>query len=144
MLAELIHAKRACLVALRDLGRKQLELIGAGNMAGLLDLLAAKQPAIDRLQRIEQALEPFRGQDPDSRPWPSPEDRRRAADEAAACETLLAEILSQEKCAEADLVRRRDETALRLDEAHLAGQARGAYHQPAASAARQLDLLSNA
>jgi len=117
VLAELIRAKRACLAALRDLGRKQLELIGAGNMTGLLDLLAAKQPAVGRLQQIEQALEPFRGQDPESRRWPSPEDRRLAAGEAAECESLLAEILSQEKCAEAELLRRRDETALRLDEA---------------------------
>jgi len=143
-LAELIRAKRACLVAVRDLGRKQLELIAGGNMTGLLDLLAAKQPALDRLQRIERGLEPFRGQDPESRRWPSPEDRRRSAEEVAECEALLAEILSQEKQAEAELVRRRDETALRLDRAHLAGRARGAYCQSTPAAARQLDLLSDA
>jgi hypothetical protein len=144
LLAELIRAKRACLIALRDLGRKQLEQVAAGNLSGLLDLLAAKQPALGRLQRIERALEPFRGQDPESRHWPSPEDRRRSAEEAAECEALLAEILSQEKRAEAELVRRRDETALRLDGAHLAGRARGAYCQSTPGAARQLDLLSDA
>ena len=144
LLAELIRAKRACLVTLRDLGRKQIELISGGNMTGLLDLLAAKQPALGRLRRIEQALEPFRGQDPDSRRWPSPEDRRRSAEDVAECEALLAEILNQEKQAEAELVRRRDETALRLDGAHLAGRARGAYCQSTPAAARQLDLLSDA
>jgi len=143
LLAELIRAKRACLVALRDLGRKQFELIGSGNMSGLFDLLAAKQPLLGRLQGIEQALEPFRHQDPETRPWPSPEDRRRCAEQVAECEGLLAEILSQEKSAEAELVRRREETAVRLDGAHLAGRACGAYAQPSAGAARQLDLLSD-
>ena len=45
--------KHACLVRLRDMGQRQFELIEAGNMTALLDLLSAKQsplvgPAADR------------------------------------------------------------------------------------------------
>jgi hypothetical protein len=121
-----------------------MALVEGGNVTGLLDLLAAKQRPLDRLQQIERALEPFRDQDPDRRRWASPEERRRCAEENAECESLLAEIVSREKCAEAELSRRRDETASRLDGAHLAGRARGAYTQSSNPTARQLDLLSDA
>jgi hypothetical protein len=144
ILAELIRAKRACLLKVRDLGRRQGEIIGDGNVTGLLDLLAAKQPLLAKLQQIEGALDPYRSDDPEQRRWSTPGDRQRCAADLEACETLLAEIVSQEKTAEAALVKRRDETALRLDGAHLAGLARGAYSQRWSPAATQLDLTSDA
>lgn len=141
-LAELVAGKRSCLTELRDLGRRQLELIESGDMTGLLSLLAVKQKSLARLQRIERALDPFRQQDPESRVWRTPEDRQRCAGQAQQCEALLGEIVAQEKHAEGVLVRRRDEAAQRLQGAHFAGQARGAYQGGAAEPISQLDLTS--
>ena len=143
VLAELIRNKHECLVELRDMGRRQFELIDEGNMAALLDVLAIKQQSLLKLQEIEKALDPFRDQDPERRPWRTPEDRRRCAEQLRQCETLFGEIVSREKCSEATLVRRRDEAATRLQGVHRAGQARGAYTAQPNDHVNQIDLLSD-
>lgn len=140
-LADLIRAKRTCLTQLRDMGRRQLELIEAGEMTGLLDLLSARQRSIGQLQRIERALDPFRAEDPQQRRWRSPQDRAACADQLQQCDALLGEIVSQEKCAEAALILRRDQTAAKLQEVHQAARARGAYAAPSTSIS-QVDLCS--
>lgn len=143
LLAELIRSKRECLVQLRDLGRRQLELIEAGEMAALLDLLAVKQRALMKLQQVESRLDPFRGQDPDERLWRTPELRQQCSQQLGQCETLLGEIVGREKVAEGLLVRRRDEAARRLQGAHHAGRARQAYAATPPGEPSQLDLLSD-
>ena len=75
-LADLIAKRRRCLEQLLELGRRQAELIAAGNMADLMRLLAAKQQLIAALQTLEKELAPFHDEDPDSRRWASPEDAR--------------------------------------------------------------------
>ena len=142
ILKDLIRVKRECLLQLRDVGRKQLALIDEGNMTSLMDVLAAKQRPLVTLQRIERALDPFRNQDPEQRDWRSAADRAQCAEQIKQCEILLAEIVSQEKCCEAALIRRRDETAARLQGAHLAGHARHAYLPPADAPLPNLDLFS--
>ena len=142
LLAELIRDKHACLVQLRDMGRRQLELIGQQNMTALLDLLATKQRWLVKLQDLERRLDPFRGQDPDRRQWRCEERRQECARQLGECEALLAEIVRQEKRGEADLTVRRDEAARRLQGAHLAGQARGAYMAETRPEVSQLDLAS--
>lgn len=142
-LAELIRQKHACLVQLRDMGRRQLELIDAGKVDAVLHLLSDKQRPLTKLQRIERNLDPFREQNPDERRWRTPQDRRLCAEQLQQCETLLSEIVSQEKCSEASLTRRRDEAATKLQGAHRADQARGAYTAPPSGAISQLDLLSD-
>jgi len=140
ILAQLVCAKHQCLLQLRDLGRRQLDLIEASDMTGLLEVLSTKQNSISQLQRIEKALDPFRDQDPDTRQWSSDDVRRRCAEQLRQCEALFAEITSQEKCSESELIRRRDEAAVRLQGAHLAGHAHGAYTAEPASNVHQLDL----
>ena len=142
LLFRLVRARRACLAGLRDIGRRQLELAQQGNITALLDVLSAKHRPLTELQRIERALDPFRGQDPAERRWPSPDDRAACAGELAECETLLAEIVRQEKQCEEALLRQRDETGARLAQLRLAGQVRGAYAAEPPSAARQIDLCS--
>jgi hypothetical protein len=143
-LADLVCAKRTCLAQVRDLGHRQLELIQESDMTRLLDLLAAKQRLIQQLQRLERALDPFRSQDPAARVWRDPQRRADCAEDIRQCETLLAEILSREKFGEAALIRRRDETAARLQGVHLATQARGAYVGKSPLAASQVNLFSEA
>ncbi len=141
-LAQLICAKHQCLLQVRELGRRQLDLIEAADMTGLLEVLSTKQHAISQLQRIEKALDPFRDQDPDRRRWHSSEDRQRCAEQLKQCEALFGEIVSQEKCSEGELIRRRDEAATRLQDAHLGGQVRGAYTSQPTPHVNQLDLQS--
>jgi hypothetical protein len=142
ILKDLIRVKCECLSQLRDMGRKQLALIDEGDMTSLMDILAAKQRPLVTLQRIERALDPFRKQNPERREWRSPGDRAQCAEQIKQCETLLAEIVSQEKCCEAALISRRDEAAARLQGAHLAGHARHAYLPSADAQLPQLNLFS--
>ncbi len=143
ILVQLIRAKRACLTQLHDLGRRQLELIDAGNLTGLLDLLAAKQRPLAELQRVQRAIDPFRAQDPANRRWQSPDARDACARDIDECDRLLREILEREKKSEEILSRRRDETAVCLQGMHAAGQARGAYAASGRIDVSQLNLLSD-
>ena len=142
VLAELIRAKYDCLSQWRDMGKRQLELIEGGDMPALLDVLAAKQRLLGKVQRIEKALDPFRDQDADSRPWRTGEDRRLCAEQLQQCEILWREIVSREKCCEGVLRQRRDEAATRLQGAHYAAEARGAYTAAPQDHVNQLDLHS--
>jgi len=141
-LAALISLKHACLLRLREMGRRQLELIGEGRVAELLDVLGAKQSFMTELQRIERALDPFRDQAPDSRNWSTPDRRQHCAEEAAGCERLLGEIVDQEKRAESELTRRRDLAASQLQGTHAAGQARRAYVTQNQPGINHMNLLS--
>jgi hypothetical protein len=140
ILADLIRAKRECLLQVRDYGRKQLELIDQGNMTALLDLLSIKQRSIAQLQRIEKMLDPFRNQDPERRAWSTPEARAACAEHVAECDVLLAEVIKNEKYCETALIRRRDEAADQLQGAHVAGYARQAYLGGPEMPMGQLDL----
>ena len=142
VLADLIAAKRTCLVQLRDIGRRQLEVIDGGDMTSLLDLLSVKQRMLLQLQRIEHTLEPFRSQDPEQRQWLSPQHRQACRVEIQQCEGLLAEIMTQEKCSESALRLRRDQAAVQLQGAELAGRARGAYVAESRQTSSQLDIRS--
>jgi hypothetical protein len=142
LLFDLIQAKRECLLRLRDLGHKQRTLIDDADMTALLDLLTAKQKPITQLQRLERALDPFRRQDPERRVWRTPEMRQRCAEAIGQCETLLADVMNQEKYCEGALIRRRDEAARQLQSAHLAGQARQAYQAGPVMPASQGGMLN--
>ena len=142
-LAELIRRKRECLLRLREMGRKEFELIDKADMTALLDLLALKQRSLMRLQEIERALEPFRAQNADERTWRCEDDRQACAEQLRQCEVLLGEIINQEKLSENTLRRRRDEAATQLQGVHYAGVACKAYTSQPSDEASRLDLLSD-
>jgi len=126
-LAKLVEAKLSCLTQLRDLSRKQLELIAQNEMSSLMNVLAAKQRTLTTIQRIEAAIDPYREQDPETRPWRSPELRARCADQNTKSESLLQEIVTLEKESEQTLVARQSEVSHALQGMHAATEARGAY-----------------
>ncbi len=126
-LANLIDKRHRCLVQLRDLGRKQAELIEAGEMSTLLRLISTKNQLIAALQAIEQALAPFHQQDPDQRQWHSTELRAHCSKLAAECQRLLQEVMELEKRNELNMIERRDQLAVQLQAAKAASTARGAY-----------------
>ncbi len=113
-----------------------MELIDEGNVTGLFDLLAVKQKPLSDIQRIEKALDPYRAQDPERRPWPSAADRAACGRLVEECDKLLREIVVQEKHCEETMVQKRDATAIQLQRLRAAGQAHGAYTAPV-SARRQ-------
>lgn len=126
-LADLITKRRLCLVKLRDLGRKQAELIAAGEMGALLRSFSAKNQWIVAVQAIERELAPFHAQDPGERLWASPRAREECAQTAAECQSLLDEIMQLEHENELKMTERRDHVAQQLQAAHAAGAARVAY-----------------
>jgi hypothetical protein len=142
LLAELIERKLECLVKLQEMGKRQFDFTRADRMTELLDVLAAKQRVLTRLQRIEQELAPFRDQDPSQRRWRTSKQRQRCAQQLKQCETLLAEIIAQEKQSEGELIRRRDDLADRLQGIHMASQARGAYTAESHPPVSRIDLAS--
>src|ERR1700745_2596279 len=96
-LAELITRKRDVLRQLSDVGQRQRRIVEEGDTTTLLQLLAAKQTLISALQDLESEMGPFHAEDPESRIWPTSEDRARCAGEAAECNQLLEQVVALEK-----------------------------------------------
>jgi flagellar biosynthesis/type III secretory pathway chaperone len=142
-LANLVAHKLQLLELLAKLSRAQMELIDGGDMTKLLAVLGAKQKLLSQLQQLDQALVPFRDEDPDQRVWPSPEARQECQAQATQIEALLREIMLLERQGEAEMVRRRDDTARRLEEVEYAGRAQSAYLDMPLPAATQFDMSSD-
>ena len=142
MLAALIDQKSQVLSRLLSLAQRQMDLVSQGEVTQLLGLLAAKQQLLNSLQDVERRLSPFRNQDPESRRWRSPGDRRRARDSAERCEALLRDIVLLEKQCESELVRHRDATADQLQGVHTVAQASQAYSALSSYRGDQLDVSS--
>ncbi|HEX3656520.1 MAG TPA: hypothetical protein VHV55_11965 [Pirellulales bacterium] len=142
LLAELLGRKHDCLAQLYELGGQQLALVESGDITQLLKVLAAKQRLLERLQEIEGELDPFRSQHPDERQWSSAEERGRCSQVIERSESLFRDILAREKQSEQLLGLRRDDAAARLEQAHTASQARGAYGTSHVRPLGRLDLSS--
>lgn len=142
LLAELLVKKQEVLVHLCELSRRQKEVIDRDDMTLMFRIFSAKQTLLEKMQNIERELEPFRSQDPESRRWRSAGDRRRAAEIAQRCETLLVEIKEIDSRDVGDLVQRQTETAQRLDGAHRAAKASIAYTGSADASNGKIDLTS--
>ncbi|MEN1679829.1 MAG: hypothetical protein AAGJ46_09555 [Planctomycetota bacterium] len=137
-LAQLIRGKRAVLEQLREVGKRQGELVANGEIDALLRLLAAKQRLLTALQAAERGIEPFREQDPESRTWASAERRAACAADADACRSLLAEVMEMERAQEQAMTQRRDNVADQLrrsQAAHNAADAYRTHNRPAAAPA---------
>lgn len=141
-LAELLRCRHQCLLELRQLGRRQQELIDQGQMTALLDLLTIKQRSIGRLQQIERALDPFRDQAPQQRCWRNAEHRQQCAELVEQCQRLLAEIIAAEKQSETVLLRRRQQTLDQLQQMQAAEDVLGMYATQSELAGGQLNILS--
>lgn len=141
-LAKLIDQKHAVLAKLWDHARRQLELVDDGDLNQVLRDLAAKNKLLTQIQAIEKKIDPFRDQDPESRQWRSPDLRARVATAAAECESMLAEIVKLEKQSSERMSARRDQAALRLQEATSASEARSGYLRAAGPQSGRLDVTS--
>lgn len=134
-LSELIAAKLQVVELLSGLARRQLELAEQAEMSALLKVLAAKQTVLDQLQRLERQLDPYREQDPERRVWRSAALRQRCQQQMDQCGHVLNEVMVLETQGEAALVRRRQASALALEQVQSATDARSAYATPESLAA---------
>lgn len=142
LLASLIGDKLEILEQLRELSRRQTEVVGESEITSLLEILAAKQTLIENLQSLEAQLDRFRDQDPDERIWRSPEARERCRLECIRCETLLKEVMLVEKQSEQTLRIRRDACAERLQDLQSGAAAHAAYTDSGVPQQSSLDLSS--
>ena len=126
-LAELVRKKHQVLMQLREIGRRQTDLVACGDMPSLLNLLAAKQQFIAKLQSVEHELTPYYAEDPEQRVWSSPQDRADCAQRVNECNALLEEIVRLEKVGADQIAARRNDVAEQLQQVHSAAQVRGAY-----------------
>lgn len=126
-LAELIRQKHQALVQLREVGRRQADLVRCGEITSLLKLLAAKQHLIAALQKLESELKPYYGEDPEKRIWASPDDRAQCAQLASECNALLEEIVALEKQGAEQMNARKNEVAEQLQQVHASSHVRNAY-----------------
>lgn len=126
-LAGFIAKRHACLAQLQKLGLKQRELIQSGELSSLMRLLSVKNQLLAALQAIEHSLAPFHEQDPEDRVWSRPALRESCAQQAAACQELLAEIMQLERDNEREISERRDRLATQLHSVQSASTARRAY-----------------
>jgi flagellar biosynthesis/type III secretory pathway chaperone len=126
-LADLVSRKRDVLLQLSDVGQRQRRIVEEGDTSTLLQLLAAKQKLIAALQELEREMAPFHAEDPDSRIWPTSDDRARCAVEAAECNQLLEQVVALEKESADRMTARKNEVAAQLRHVYAAGQARDAY-----------------
>ncbi|HID77729.1 MAG TPA: hypothetical protein EYP56_17255 [Planctomycetaceae bacterium] len=140
LLAELISERFDCLRRLRQLVEQQVSLVEGGDLTRLLDVLGAKQRLLWELERIERALDPFRGQNPESRRWRSGQLRQQCAEQSARCTQLLEEIMAEEKRSQSRLVERRERVAAELRSVEQAGRACSAYLTASAPPGSRLDL----
>jgi hypothetical protein len=126
-LAALIGRRHQLLVQLRDVGRRQLELVAERDTASLIKLLAVKQSMIATLQTIERDLLPFAADDPEKRVWRSSDQRSKCAEQAAECNAMLREIVNVEKMGVDQMTVHRNEIAEQLQQVHSAVDVRSAY-----------------
>lgn len=141
-LADLLIGKLAVLQQLRDLSRRQSDLIADNNMTRLLSVLSAKQTLLVELQKIQTRLKPFEQQDPATRTWRSPARRDHCRQVSESCEALLSEIMLVERQSEMELKQHRDAAARRLESSHSSSQATRAYLNSGPNGPQRLDIYS--
>lgn len=126
-LSAILARKLACLGRLHELGARQLAALAADDLGGLLHWVAARQTLVEELLALEEQLNPFRHESPESRAWPSPAARAAGGRLAAECDRLLQAVLAQEQASERELQARRQATAVQLADLHRGGLVQQAY-----------------
>ncbi len=129
LLVQLIDQKHEVLTQLHTLSQYQLRLAGHDDyLEDLMRVLAAKQTLIERLTRIDRQLDPFRQQNPDTRPWRSASERAQCSQAAKRCEVLLTELKQIEQESTAAVTVHRDEIARLLRDAQQSSDSVVAYN----------------
>jgi hypothetical protein len=110
----LLEAKRGLLSELRTLAILQADTIDRQEISELLNLLARKQGLMDRLMALQQHLQSFHEEDPDTRVWSSPQRRSECRETKRQCDQWIQEILIMEERAAVNMTAQRDAVAGQL------------------------------
>lgn len=141
-LTQLIAAKRQVLEQILELTKTQQQQIQADDLTKMLRILTVKDRLIRNLNSLETALNPYRDDDPDSRPWPTMDARLKCRADSERCEQVLAAVLQLEQECDEAMRTRRDQIATQVHAAHDAARARHAYNSTQSQRSQQLDLSS--
>lgn len=95
-LADLIAERLRTLDDLVKLARRQREFAQEGSLVGVVEALSAKQPYVDRLLALEQSLNAYRDDDPETRVWRDEDLRTRTRRMSELSQPLLTETLAIE------------------------------------------------
>lgn len=141
--AELILEKLSLVVEIKQLVDKQKRLIDESKTDDLISLLAVKQQVVGKLQGNDRSLEPFRGQDPESRLWPNAETRAECQEHANLCEGVFREVLEIEAYCERAMSEFSEQTQRQLNGSVSARQATAAYQNFAPRKTSNIDFTSD-
>lgn len=133
--------RRQCFAELLELSRQQLGLVESDDYTRLLTLLGGKQQIIHRLEALGGRQPRLWDDWREARDGLAPAARGACDQVLAETETLLAQLLEQERVSTETLKARRDETACELRTVAAGSRVNQAYRDSLASAThRHLDL----
>ena len=141
-LQALMAGKVDVLEQLCELARQQSAVTGVGDAALLLSFLARKQPLMDRLAELQEALQIYAHDEPEERRWRSAADRHTCRAASDRCQHLLAEIVLLEKQSLDEMSARRDALAAHLQDGRDGNSASQAYHMADSLDEGSLDLTA--
>lgn len=134
-------ARRQCFVELLDLSRQQLGLVESDDYTRLLTLLGGKQQVIHRLEALGRRDPRLWDDWRETRDRLTPPARSACEQVLAETESLLAQLLEQERVSTETLKARRDETARELRSVAAGSRVNQAYRDSLAPAThRHLNL----
>lgn len=142
-LEQLIIEKHKVLEQLHTLSRYQLQLASSlDHVEDLMRVVAAKQTLIDQLLNLDEQLNPFRDQDPESRNWRNPADRQRVSEIARNSKVLLDELKQFENQSEQRVREKRDEVSAQLQASQKSTSTLEGYASSQPEMVSQFDLTS--
>jgi uncharacterized protein YPO0396 len=126
-LFELIETKLHLLQEMQSMAVEQSDLVAQHDMSGLMSVLSRKQALMESLQTVQQDLQFFRDEDPESRIWESPEKRKRCQAMVSQCDQLISQLIVQENRSLDSMNLKRDSVLSQLQQNVAASQLQHAY-----------------
>lgn len=140
---QLFNTRREYFRLLLNLSRKQASCIHGEQYSELLEILGQKQRILGSLDELSRTRQRQIHEWTTARDQLDPTMRSACEEVLAECESLLADLLSEESTSTTHLTTRRDRTRQQLQAVSQGTHAHAAYHDaesPAASSPLRLDI----
>ncbi|MFQ5734525.1 MAG: flagellar export chaperone FlgN, partial [Planctomycetaceae bacterium] len=138
--AEHLRTRREYCRALLDLSRRQRAFIAESNYSELMSVIGRKQRVLGRLDALKQQDPALVANWKSRRAELSAAARNRCEELLHETESILANLIAEEKTCTDELTRRRDETSRQLAETSSGRRAHRAYGTPQPDEHRYLDV----
>lgn len=126
-LLDCMHQRRQILDALKTLAESQAMTAEQAEIDLTLGVLGRKQALFDELADVQQLLQPYMNDDPESRLWRSSEHRQQCRQLAEQGQRLLQETMHIEQLTLQEMTSRRDAVAAQLQDGQDSILAQTAY-----------------